>query len=189
MPILFKDMFYESYSLPPMEVRINFEALLLNTISPILIMICINLVTLYRKLSISPLSFLRRALKKKNNKRPVKLPDISFLSRFRLRVFIQNKSNYIMLFFGLFFASVILMFGLCIKPLINNYVDSIKSSAISIYVEAVFTKTSGYIPIYIPSYLFALTVFIGMVSYFVINFFHKKKVYSIDMAAALKNRE
>lgn len=60
---------------------------------------------------------------------------------------------------------------------------------LQICIEAVFTKTSGYIPIYIPSYLFALTVFIGMVSYFVINFFHKKKVYSIDMAAALKNRE
>lgn len=50
-------------------------------------------------------------------------------------------------------------------------------------------KMSGYIPIYIPSYLFGEIGAIGLVSYFIINFFHKRLVYGIEMAAALKNKE
>lgn len=55
--------------------------------------------------------------------------------------------------------------------------------------EAVMVKISGYIPIYVPVYLFIEIVVIGMASYFIINFFHKKKVDRIEMADALKNRE
>lgn len=133
MPILFKDMYYGSFSLPPMEIRLNLEALFLTTVLPILIMICINFITLNRKLSISPLKFLKRELKKKKKRRPVKLPNLSFFSRFRIRIIIQNKSNYLALFIGVFFASVILMFGLCLNPLIEHYVDSIRSTIISNY--------------------------------------------------------
>lgn len=133
MPIIFKDMFYGTFSLPPIEIRLNLRALLGTTVLPILIMICINLITLVRKLSISPLDFLRREIKKNNSKRPVKLPNLSFLSRFRMRVIIQNKSNYLTLFIGIFFASVILMFGFCINPLIGHYIDSIRSTTISNY--------------------------------------------------------
>lgn len=133
MPNLFKNMYYGSFSLPPMEIRLNMEALFLTTLLPIIIMICINFITLNRKLSISPLNFLRRELKRKNNKRPVKLPNLTFLSRFRLRIIIQNRSNYLTLCIGIFFASVILMFGLCISPLIEHYVDSIRNTMISNY--------------------------------------------------------
>lgn len=143
IPDLFKNIYYDSFSVPPLDVRIDPEALFLTTISPILIMICINFITLYRKLSISPISFLRRDIKKKNNKKPIKLPNLSFLSRFRLRVIIQNKSNYLLLFIGIFFASVILMFGLCIVPLVDNYVDSIKSSTISQYQYILKSSTEA----------------------------------------------
>src|SRR5665647_387974 len=98
MPGLFKEMYYGSYSLPPMEVKLNFEALLLTTVLPIVIMIGINFVALRRKLSISPLNFLRRELKKKTNRKAIKLPDFSFLTRFRIRVIIQNIGSYITLF-------------------------------------------------------------------------------------------
>lgn len=133
MPGLFKDMYYGSFSLPPMEIRLNMEALLLTTIFPILIMISINYLTLLRKLSISPLNFLRKELNKKKNKRPVKLPNLSLFSRFRLRIIIDNRANYLTLGIGVIFASLILMFGLCLSPLIEHYVDSIKSSVISNY--------------------------------------------------------
>ena len=55
--------------------------------------------------------------------------------------------------------------------------------------EVVLTKISGYIPIYIPMYLYLEIIVIGMATYFIINFFHKKKIDGIEMAAALKNRE
>ena len=133
MPNFFKGMYYGSYSLPPMEIRLNGEALFLTTVLPILIMICINLVTLIHKLSISPLNFLRRELKKTSKRKPVKLPNLSFLNRFRLRIIIQNRTNYLTLGIGIFFASVILMFGLCLTPLIQHYMDSIQSTTIADY--------------------------------------------------------
>lgn len=112
MPIFFKKITYDSFSLPPMEIRINTKALLITTILPMLIMILINFITLYRKLSISPLSFLRKELKKNNRQRAVKLPKLSFIGRFRIRIIIQNRYNYIILFIGMYLATVILMFGL-----------------------------------------------------------------------------
>ncbi len=133
MPNLFTGMYYGSYSLPPMKIRINSEALLLTTAVPILIMLVINTVILTHKLSISPLQFLRRELRKRTNRKPVKLPKSSFFSRFRLRVIFQNRVNYLTLGIGIFFASVILMFGLCISPLIEHYVDSIQKNTISNY--------------------------------------------------------
>ena len=133
MPGLFKEMYYGSYSLPPMEVKLNFEALLLTTVLPIVIMIGINFVALRRKLSISPLNFLRRELKKKTNRKAIKLPDFSFLTRFRIRVIIQNIGSYITLFVGVLFASFILMFGLSLTPMMNHYVDSITQSAVADY--------------------------------------------------------
>lgn len=133
MPDFFKGMYYGSYSLPPMDIELNMEALLLTTVLPIVMMIGINFVALYRKLSISPLNFLRKELKKSKNRRAVKLPNVSFFNRFRIRVIIQNKKSYITLFVGIFLASFILMFGLVITPMISHYVDSIKQSAVSDY--------------------------------------------------------
>ena len=40
----------------------------------------------------------RKDLNKKRQKRAVKLPDFSFLTRFRIRVLLQNKINYLILF-------------------------------------------------------------------------------------------
>jgi putative ABC transport system permease protein len=133
MPDFFKLMYYGSYSLPPMTIELNLEALLLTTVLPIAMMIGINFIALNRKLSISPLRFLRKELKQSKSRRAVKLPHVSFFNRFRLRVIIQNKGSYITLFVGVFLASFILMFGLVITPMISHYVESIKQSAVSDY--------------------------------------------------------
>ncbi|WP_165835547.1 ABC transporter permease [Ruminiclostridium sufflavum] len=131
MPDIFKGLYYGSYSLPPMKVAFNAEAFLLTTVLPIAVMVVINLFALNSRLSISPLRFLRRDLKKHSGKRAGRLPDISFISRFRLRIIFQNKGSYITLFFGMLFASFILMFGLCMTPMITHYMDEIKASAVS----------------------------------------------------------
>lgn len=133
LPGVFKDMYYNSYSLPPCSIRLNGEALILTTVIPICIMIFVNIVFLSIKLNKTPLQFLRRDLKKHSNNKPVKLPDFKFINRFRLRVILQNKANYFMLFVGIFLGSVILLFGLCMMPMINNYVDNIKKSSIADY--------------------------------------------------------
>jgi len=50
-------------------------------------------------------------------------------------------------------------------------------------------KLSGYLPVYIPMYLYAEIVASGMASYFVINFIHVRRINKIELSAALKNRE
>ena len=56
-------MYYGSYSLPTYTTIWNAEAFLLTTVIPIILMILVNFTILYRKLSLSPLKFLRRDLK------------------------------------------------------------------------------------------------------------------------------
>lgn len=121
----FEDIYYTSYCLPPMKRQFSLEAFITTTIIPVILMVAVNSLMLYSKLSLSPLKFLRKDLHKRKQKRAVKLPNFSFMNRFRLRVILQNKVSYLILFFGIFLASFLLMFGIGLKPLINHYVDEI----------------------------------------------------------------
>lgn len=124
----FVDMYYTMYSIGPIEINFSVSAFLITTILPVIIMVVINYVMLRRKLSLKPLKFLRRDLKKKKQRKSAKLPDVSFLNRFRLRVILQNKSSYIMLFIGIFLASFLLMFGIGLDPLMAHYTETIDES-------------------------------------------------------------
>lgn len=124
----FVDMYYTTYSIGPINIEFSVLAFLTTTILPVVIMVAINYLMLGMKLSLKPLKFLRRDLKKKKQKKAGKLPDVSFLNRFRLRVILQNKGSYIMLFLGVFLASFLLMFGIGLKPLMNHYTDTIDDS-------------------------------------------------------------
>lgn len=134
---LFKDMvaamYYGSYSLPTYETIWNGEAFVLTTIIPLIIMLLVNVLVLVNKLKLSPLKFIKRDLTKKTKKKAVKLPHFKFFTRFRIRILIQNKVNYIMLFIGIALASVLLLFGLMMKPLLENYQDEITDNMISNY--------------------------------------------------------
>lgn len=124
----FKKLYYTTYSIPPLEIRFSLEAFIVANVLPVAIMIAINWFMLYNKLSLSPLKFLRKDLHKKKQKRALKLPDFSFMTRFRIRVLLQNKVNYLILFVGVFIASFLLMFGMGLQPLIDHYVDEIDDS-------------------------------------------------------------
>lgn len=133
LPAAFKAMYYNSYSLPPCTIKLNGEALVLTTIIPICIMIFINIVVISLKLKASPLQFLRKDLKRHSNNKPIKLPPFKFVKRFRLRVILQSKANYFMLFVGIFLGSVVLLFGLAMMPIINHYVQDIENTSIANY--------------------------------------------------------
>lgn len=124
----FMDIYYNTYSIGPIEIKFNVASFLLTTILPILIMVFTNCFMLARKLSLSPLKFLRKELKKGRARKNVKLPNFSFMNRFRLRVIIQNRGSYLMLFFGIFLTSFLLMFGIGLEPLLDHYTDSINDS-------------------------------------------------------------
>ena len=115
-------MYYGSYSLPTYVTVWNAEAFLLTTIIPILLMLLVNYTVLHRKLSLSPLKFLRRDLKRRQQKHTLSLSKrIPFFSRFRLRVIFQNISNYLLLFLGILFANRLLMFGLLFPAVLDHY--------------------------------------------------------------------
>ena len=115
-------MYYGSYSLPTYVTVWNAEAFLLTTIIPILLMLLVNYTVLRRRLSLSPLKFLRRDLKRRQQKHALSLNRrIPFFSRFRLRVIFQNVSNYLLLFLGILFANLLLMFGLLFPAVLDHY--------------------------------------------------------------------
>lgn len=126
-------MYYGSYSLPTYVTIWNGKAFVLTTIVPLIIMLVVNFISLYKKLKLSPLKFIRRDLSKKKNKKAFKLPAFKFMSRFRLRIIFQNKVSYITLFVGIAFANILLMFGLMMHPLLEKYQDEIVDNMMADY--------------------------------------------------------
>ena len=126
-------MYYHSYSLPTYTTIWSAEAFFKTTVIPCLLVIAVELVLVGRALSLSPLQFLRRDLKRHKQSRAVKLPDISFRKRFLLRVLLQNKSTYVLLFAGIFFASFIFLFGSLFAPLLHNFKANVQESKICDY--------------------------------------------------------
>lgn len=124
----FEDLYYTSYSVGRLNIKFSIPMFVTTTILPVVIMIGINYLMMARKLSLSPLKFLRKELKKGKRRKSIKLPNLSFINRFRLRVIIQNLGSYIMLFIGVFLASFLLMFGIGMDPLMKHYTDEIDKS-------------------------------------------------------------
>lgn len=122
------DLYRGSYSLPEYRTIWSAEAFLLTTILPFVIMLVINIFVIKRKLALSPLKFLRRDLKKKQRKKAIKLPNWRFMTRFRIRIIMQNISAYAVLFAGILLANFMLFFGLCFSPLLENFKDEVKNS-------------------------------------------------------------
>ena len=127
-------MYYNSYSLPEYQTVWNSEAFVLTTIVPILMMVIINRIILGIKLQLPPLKFLRHDLKRRRQRRAIRLsPHIPFLSRFRIRIFIQNIGSYLVLFCGIAFANLLLMFGLGLPEVLNYFQTNVEKTIIADY--------------------------------------------------------
>ncbi len=118
------DMYYGSYSLPTFETLWTPEAFIRTTVVPIVLMLVINVIVITRALKLSPLRFLRHDLKRTKRKKAVRLPRWGFLHRFRLRVFLQNIPNYIMLFVGITFVMLLISMAVGMPETLSYYQDS-----------------------------------------------------------------
>ena len=128
------DMYYGSYSLPTYVTVWNGEAFGLTTLVPVVIMLVVNYEVLRHKLKLSPLKFLRRDLSGRKQKRAIYLsPKMKIFSRFRLRVIFQNMSNYMVLFIGILFANLLLMFGLLLPSALSPYQVEIQNNMLAKY--------------------------------------------------------
>lgn len=127
------DMYYGSYSLPTYHTLWSPEAFIKTTVVPLIMMLIINFVILSYKLRLKPLRFIRNDLSSRKRKKAVKLPHYKFLTRFKIRVIFQNMSGYVMMFVGIIFANVLLMFGMMMTPLLNKYEDDVINNKLAEY--------------------------------------------------------
>lgn len=124
--------YYGSYSLPTYVTLWNPSAFVNTTVIPLLIMLAINFIMLSRKLSLSPLKFIRRDLSRRQKKKAFKLnTKIGIMKRFRLRVIFQNLPNYATIFVGIFFANAILLFGFLFTPMLDKYQEDITTNLLA----------------------------------------------------------
>lgn len=125
-------MYYGSYSLPTYVTIWNGEAFALTTVVPLVLMTVITWWTLRKKLSLSPLQFFRRDLRKKQKSRVFPLsPKLRFFLRFRLRVIFQNLGSYVILFVGILFANLLLIFGLLFPSALEHYQQTMPENMLS----------------------------------------------------------
>ncbi|SHM79438.1 ABC transporter permease [Ruminococcus flavefaciens] len=122
------DMYYNSYSLPTYKTIWTPEAFVKTTIVPIVLMLIINLVVIIRTLKLSPLRFLRHDLKRSKRKKAIRLPKWKFFGRFRMRVFLQNIPNYLMLFVGITFVMLLLSMAVGMPETLSYYQDNMGDS-------------------------------------------------------------
>lgn len=124
--------YYGSYSLPTYVTLWNPQAFINTTVIPIIIVFIIDLLMLTRKLSLSPLQFIRHDLSRRKKKKAFRLNTrIGIMKRFRLRVLFQNMPNYIMMIIGALLGNVLVMFGLVLGPVLDNYQQEITSNLLA----------------------------------------------------------
>ena len=126
-------MYYHSYSLPTYTTVWNGEAFVLTTVIPVVIIFVLNVLVVSRALRFSALDFLRHELTRRKSHDVMKLRRGSFLSRFRTRVILQNIPGYLTLIVGVAFVTVLLVFGMMFRPLMDHFKEDVVSSMIADY--------------------------------------------------------
>lgn len=127
-------LYYKSYSLPTYKTVWSLDALVETTLIPIALMVVITFLMLNRALKVPPLNFLRGELRRRGRSRAVHLPhSLAIFTRYRIRVLFQNLPNYGILFLGILFADVLLMFGLALPLTLTHYQESLSDNLISKY--------------------------------------------------------
>ena len=128
-------LYYGSYSLPPYEYSFSPGVFVYTTIVPFLLLEVVTLVGLMRKLRFTPLAFLRREIASRSRRNTLPLPEfLGFVHRFQLRVFLRNLSHFVVLFFGISFCSLFLLFGLCLMPVVKHYTEMLTSDVVANHI-------------------------------------------------------
>ncbi len=126
MAELMSELYYNSYSFPPFHAYFDLSAFVFTTVVPVVLLFVITLVGVARKLRATPLSFLRREVGTRSRRSTMGLPESwGFVARFRLRVLLRNLSHFAVLFVGIVFSSLLIVFCMGMMPMIEHYADSL----------------------------------------------------------------
>lgn len=127
-----RNLYYGSYSLPPYYATWSWSVFAQTTALPVATLVGITLLGLLRKMGHTPLEFLRHETSKGGVKRGFALPErLSFITRFRMRVFLRNLGNFATLFVGIGFASMLLLFSLAILPTMTHYAENLHNNVVA----------------------------------------------------------
>lgn len=127
-----RNLYYGSYSLPPYYATWSWDVFAQTTVLPVATLVGITLLGLLRKMGHTPLEFLRHETSKGGVKRGFALPErLSFIARFRMRVFLRNLGNFATLFVGIGFASMLLLFSLAILPTMTHYAENLHNNVVA----------------------------------------------------------
>ncbi len=134
----FKDfttsLYYRSYSFGTFHTFFSPKAFIMTTIIPLVLVLLISFIILVVNLHAPTKVFLQGKTKKskKATRRP--LPKkLGMINKMQLRVIAANKGTYIAMFIGLLFANLILVFGLCLTPMLENFKKEIQTSQVAPY--------------------------------------------------------
>ncbi len=128
------DMYYHSYSLPTYVTVWSPKAFVTTTLIPGLIVLTVNFFVIRRSLQMDILKFMRRDFSRGHKRRALLLPDrLSFLTRFRIRIIMQNKGAYLILFIGIFLSTLLMLFGLVMIPLLEHFRASVTDMQFASY--------------------------------------------------------
>lgn len=123
-----RQSYYNTYSLPPYVRGFHPDIYLKTVLVPLVLLFVILLAGLLLKLRLTPLQFLRGEVRgSRGAKKESSLPEgMSYVQRFRLRVFLRNTSSFVILFIGILVANTLLLFSLSVMPSVRSYAVELK---------------------------------------------------------------
>ena len=126
-------LYYHSYSLTTYVTLWSAEAFIKTTLVPC-VLIAVTVYTVLRRTMRLPVqSFLRHELGGRGKQYVPRLRAGGLIERFRKRVILQNRSAYITMFIGILFANTLLIFGLVMPPILDNFKDEVLETKLSDY--------------------------------------------------------
>ena len=134
-------MYYHSYSLPTYVTVWNAEAFVKTTLVPCVLIALTVYLVLWRVMRLPVQSFLRHDLRVRKKQFVPRLKAGSITERFRKRVILQNRSAYITLFIGILFANILLLFGLIMPPVLDNFKTEVLETKFADYQYILKTPT------------------------------------------------
>lgn len=114
------------YSYPGYSMVFPPYLLIYGVLLPILIALLVNYMVINNKLSLAPLKLLRRE-KKQHQLANIDLKEMGFINRYRIRQLLREIRGNITMFFGLFIAILLMVFGFSIYGSISAYVNNVAS--------------------------------------------------------------
>lgn len=134
-------MYYHSYSLPTYVTVWSAEAFVKTTLVPCVLIALTVYLVLWRVMRLPVQSFLRHDLRVRKKQFVPRLKAGSITERFRKRVILQNRSAYITLFIGILFANILLLFGLIMPPVLDNFKTEVLETKFADYQYILKTPT------------------------------------------------